>query len=295
MDSKPVFRVGAAGLDPRDWRLIEIVFKHSQYNKFEFRLVTDLASEPFDVLIVNAIEPEGLQALMRARASTRTIPVITAVPRGAPSAAKHAISIDRLTLQLLPILNRVVELELLPDGPTAAGGAVPAGAGAAPGRPSPVPVRGEAVPAVPGPSAGPPAASGALPAAERPRFGASPGPGSGSGFPPAAFGMDRSTASAAAPSFAPVATAGPAAGTASAGALAGGSPGATPPVADATASSPAPGGSASATPSGAQARGEARIEARVAPRLGEARFDARSDDAARASGVMVRRAICNSL
>lgn len=273
MDSKPVFRVGAAGLDPRDWRLIEIVFKHSQYNKFEFRLVTDLASEPFDVLIVNAIEPEGLQALMRARASTRTIPVITAVPRGAPSAAKHAISIDRLTLQLLPILNRVVELELLPDGPTAAGGAVPAGAGAAPGRPSPVPVRGEAVPAVPGASAGPPAASGAFPAADRSRFGASPGPGSGSGFPSAAFGTDRSTASAAAPSFAPVATAGPAAGTVSAGALAGRSPGATAPVADATASSPDPGGSASATPSGAQARGEAR-------------FDARSDDAARASGAI---------
>ena len=272
MDSKPVFRVGAAGLDPRDWRLIEIVFKHSQYNKFEFRLVTDLASEPFDVLIVNAIEPEGLQALMRARASTRTIPVITAVPRGAPSAAKHAISIDRLTLQLLPILNRVVELELLPDGPTAAGGAVPAGAGAAPGRPSPVPVRGEAVPAVPGPSAGAPAASGALPVAERPRFGASPGPGSGSGFPSAAFGTDRSTASAAAPSFAPVATAGPAAGTVSAGALAGRSPGATAPVADATASSPDPGGSASATPSGGQAPGEGR-------------FDARFDDAARASGA----------
>jgi len=30
MDSKPVFRVGAAGLDPRDWRLIEIVFKHTR-------------------------------------------------------------------------------------------------------------------------------------------------------------------------------------------------------------------------------------------------------------------------
>jgi hypothetical protein len=42
MDSKPVFRVGAAGLDPRDWRLIEIVFKHSQYNKFEFRLIDQI-------------------------------------------------------------------------------------------------------------------------------------------------------------------------------------------------------------------------------------------------------------
>ena len=127
MDSKPVFRVGAAGLDPRDWRLIEIVFKHSQYNKFEFRLIPDLAADPIDVLIVNSIEPEGLQALMRARSSERHIPVIAAVPRGAPSAAKHAISIDRLTLQLLPILNRVVELALLAESEGKAGTQPPAG------------------------------------------------------------------------------------------------------------------------------------------------------------------------
>ncbi len=138
MENKPVFRVGAAGLDPRDWRLIEIVFKHSQYNKFEFRLVANLAEDPIDVLIVNSIEPEGLQALMRVRSSDRHIPVIAAVPRGAPSSAKHAISIERLTLQLLPILNRVVELELLPPEPAAAAPAPePAGLG-----PAAVPVAG---------------------------------------------------------------------------------------------------------------------------------------------------------
>ncbi len=113
MEDKPLFRVGAAGLDPRDSRLIEIVFKHSQYNKYEYQLVATLEAGAVDILIVNSVEPEGLQALAQIRTSGRSVPVIAAVPRGAPSSARHAISIDRLTLQLLPILNRVVELELL--------------------------------------------------------------------------------------------------------------------------------------------------------------------------------------
>ena len=100
MEDKPLFRVGAAGLDPRDSRLIEIVFKHSQYNKYEYQLTTSLEHGAVDILIVNSVEPEGLQALALIRSSGRTIPVIAAVPRGAPSSARHAISIDRLTLQL---------------------------------------------------------------------------------------------------------------------------------------------------------------------------------------------------
>lgn len=133
MDSKPLYRVGAAGLDPRDWRLIEIVFKHSQYNKYEFQLVPEVTPESIDILIVNSVEPEGLKALSIMRSGARSVPVIAAVPRGAPSSAKHAISIDRLTLQLLPILNRVVDIELqgslAPDTAAEAGGASAAEAG----------------------------------------------------------------------------------------------------------------------------------------------------------------------
>lgn len=109
---KPVYRIGAAGLDPRDWRLIEIVFKHSQYNRFEFVLAPGAEPESIDILIANTNDAEGVRAVSAVRTGTRSIPVIVAVPRGAPGAARHAISIDRLTLQLLPILNRVVELEL---------------------------------------------------------------------------------------------------------------------------------------------------------------------------------------
>ena len=125
MPSRPVYRVAAAGLDPRDVRLIEIVFKHSQYNRFEFVLEQRLVPETVDLLIVNPVESEGLRAVARLRTLGRDVPVISAVPRGVPSSARHAISIDRLTLQLLPILNRVVEMEMLaPDTrPMAAAGA----------------------------------------------------------------------------------------------------------------------------------------------------------------------------
>ncbi len=123
MHEKSVFRVGAAGLDPRDWRLIEIVFRHSQYNRYEFRLVARVETDGVDILIANRTEAQGLEAIERVGESIAPVPVIDAVPRGATSSSRHAISIDRLTLQLLPILNRVVETELLPAQEPAAGGA----------------------------------------------------------------------------------------------------------------------------------------------------------------------------
>jgi CheY-like chemotaxis protein len=160
MPSRPVYRVAAVGLDPRDLRLIEIVFKHSQYNRFEFLFEPRLVPETVDILIVNPVETEGLRAVARLRTIGRDVPVISAMPRGATSSARHAISIDRLTLQLLPILNRVVEMELLPadtrpmpSGAQASGsqpsgsqpsGSQPSGArtSAGPARPSPTPHAG---------------------------------------------------------------------------------------------------------------------------------------------------------
>jgi CheY-like chemotaxis protein len=112
MESKPRYKVGVAGLELRDTRLIEIVFRHSQYNRYEFELVQDLANRTVDMLIVNSHDHAGQLAINSLREHSRKVPVIAAVPRGESSASKHAISIDRLTLQLLPIMNRVVEIEL---------------------------------------------------------------------------------------------------------------------------------------------------------------------------------------
>ena len=113
MTIKQSFRVAVAGLDMRDVRLIEIVFKHSQYNRYEFKLVTDITPGSLDLLIANAHDEAGKAAIFALREGDTAVPIIAAVPRGEASTAKHAISIDRLTLQLLPIINRVVELDLL--------------------------------------------------------------------------------------------------------------------------------------------------------------------------------------
>ncbi len=115
MTSKRIYKVTTAGLDLRDVRLIEIVFKHSQYNKYEFQLVPGEPTAEVDLLIANTVEALGLDAIARLRMSKREVPVIAALPRGAVSSTRHAISIDRLTLQLLPILNRVIDIEFNPQ------------------------------------------------------------------------------------------------------------------------------------------------------------------------------------
>lgn len=108
---RPVFRVAAAGLDERDFRLIEIVFRHSQYNAYDFQLLARPDPAQTDILIANPATPSGLDALSALRTLSRDVPAISALPRGTQAAARHAITIDRLTLQLLPTLNRVVEIE----------------------------------------------------------------------------------------------------------------------------------------------------------------------------------------
>jgi two-component system chemotaxis response regulator CheY len=113
MSTRPVFRVASAGLDPRDVRLIGIVFQHSQYNKYDFRMLDVLDLGCTDILIANPVDPAGLDALASLPSAGRLIPSVYAVPRGAQATARYSVTIDRLTLQLLPILNRAVEAERL--------------------------------------------------------------------------------------------------------------------------------------------------------------------------------------
>lgn len=105
------YRVAAAGLDARDARLIEIVFRHSQYNRHAFEVVPADPLDDVDILIVNTAEADGLRVFDELRALGRDTPIVVAAPSGASGSARYTISIERLTLQLLPILNRVVELE----------------------------------------------------------------------------------------------------------------------------------------------------------------------------------------
>jgi CheY-like chemotaxis protein len=127
MSMRPVIRVASAGLDPRDVRLIGIVFQHSQYNKYDFRMLDEVDFGGIDILIANPLDRRGLDAIASLDGAARKIPSLSAVPRGAQASARYSVTIDRLTLQLLPTLNRMVEEEGLdPALPAAATPAAPA-------------------------------------------------------------------------------------------------------------------------------------------------------------------------
>ena len=117
MSDKPSFDVAVVGLDPQHLRLIEIVFRHIQYNRYLFRLVD--ASDPSraDVLIAGVGDPAGRAALDRARGAEPPVAAIAVVAPGESPGTRHAVEFGQLVRQLLPILNRVVELEGLVGGP----------------------------------------------------------------------------------------------------------------------------------------------------------------------------------
>ncbi|RPH46169.1 MAG: response regulator [Burkholderiales bacterium] len=117
MSDKPSFTVTVVGLDAQHLRLIEVVFRHIHYNRYAFRLVAPDATEAADVLIAGVGDPAGRDALERARARGRPAASIAVIGPDELNGGRHAIEIGQLVRQLLPILNRVVELEGLAGGP----------------------------------------------------------------------------------------------------------------------------------------------------------------------------------
>ena len=116
MPDKPSFDVAVVGLDPQHLRLIAIVFRHIRYNRYLFRLVDGSDPARADVLIAGVGEPCGRAALARARAAEPPMAAIAVVAPGESAGAAHAVEFGQLVRQLLPILNRVVELEGLVGG-----------------------------------------------------------------------------------------------------------------------------------------------------------------------------------
>ncbi|MFM1991364.1 MAG: hypothetical protein RJA99_4321 [Pseudomonadota bacterium] len=140
MSDKPCFSVAVAGLDAQHLRLIEVVFRHIQYNRFAYRLAAPYEEAASDLLIAGVGDPAGREALERARARGCPAATISVIGPEGGAAGRHAIEIGQLVRQLLPILNRVVELEGLDGGPRRKRGAPPAVGSADPVVPE---VRGE--------------------------------------------------------------------------------------------------------------------------------------------------------
>jgi len=117
MSDKPSFDVAVVGLDAQHLRLIEIVFRHIQHNRYLFRLAAPADAARADILIAGVGEASGRDALARARASEPPMAGIAVVGPGESAGTRHAVEFAQLVRQLLPILNRVVELEGLAGGP----------------------------------------------------------------------------------------------------------------------------------------------------------------------------------
>jgi DNA-binding response OmpR family regulator len=132
MTSRPTFTVAVTGLDPQHLRLIEIVFRHIQYNRFVFRLAVAGELDSADILIAGVGDPHGREVLDRTRAQRPGVPTIAAIGPDEAAGTRHAIEIGQLTRQLLPILNRVVEIERLDDPARPAGSLRAASAGGGP-------------------------------------------------------------------------------------------------------------------------------------------------------------------
>lgn len=117
MPDKPSFIVSVVGLDAQHLCLIEVVFRHIQYNRFVFRLASSNEHEVADVLIAGVGDPAGRASLEHARARGRPAATIAVIGPDDRVGGRHAIEIGQLVRQMLPILNRVVELEGLAGGP----------------------------------------------------------------------------------------------------------------------------------------------------------------------------------
>lgn len=120
MNDKPCFDVAVVGLDPERARLIGVVFRHIRYNRFAFRLAAPPLDLRAQILVADIGDPAGAEAFERAQACRPPQPAVAVVPDGAVARGRHAVEASQLLRQLLPALNRLVEIEDLVRSPRAA-------------------------------------------------------------------------------------------------------------------------------------------------------------------------------
>lgn len=137
MGERPVGTVRVAGLDPRDLRVIRFVLRHCDFNRYAYRIADEPQGEPddaaADLVLANRYAPAGARLWALADPAAGRAARIELLPQGAVAAGGDAIALDRLAVQLLPVLNRAFERRLAAAAATAgaAGAPVEADAGSA--------------------------------------------------------------------------------------------------------------------------------------------------------------------
>ncbi|MGH1361053.1 MAG: hypothetical protein ACRBC3_20015 [Burkholderiaceae bacterium] len=110
-DHLRLVRVNCEGIADRDMRLVDIVFRHGNSERFRYVRQDACAESPADIVIVNPFHPDGVRALAQARSGGTSVPTVSVVPAGSPARTNYMIHQERLGLELLPCLNRLMEQE----------------------------------------------------------------------------------------------------------------------------------------------------------------------------------------
>lgn len=108
--SAPV-RVACAGLAGRDLRLVDIIFRYGDGERIRFNRIPADDVGSADIVVVNPFHPDGISAMARARAAAIPTPAVNVVPAASLAKTRYTIQQERLGLELLPCLNRLIERE----------------------------------------------------------------------------------------------------------------------------------------------------------------------------------------
>lgn len=123
MGERPVGTVRVAGLDARDLRVIRFVLRHCDFNRYAYRIDDAPSGEPADagadLVLANRLAPAGASLWALADPAAGGAARIEVLPPGAVASGGDTIALDRLAVQLLPVLNRVFERQLSAAAATA--------------------------------------------------------------------------------------------------------------------------------------------------------------------------------
>lgn len=110
---RPEIRVAAFGLAGRFQRILEIVFRHSRHNPYRFVLSAARGPGDYDLALVDMTTKGGADVAQTLRRLPENRPIVTVGRREDPTRACDDLTLQRFAINLLVVLNRTVEHNVL--------------------------------------------------------------------------------------------------------------------------------------------------------------------------------------
>jgi CheY-like chemotaxis protein len=110
---RPEIRVAAFGLAVRFQRMLEIVFRHARHNPYQFVLSVSRGPGDYDLALVDMTAKGGPEVAQTLRRLPENRPIVTVGRREDPTRACDDLTLQRFAINLLGVLNRTVERNVL--------------------------------------------------------------------------------------------------------------------------------------------------------------------------------------